>query len=108
MVSYMGFDTLQIPITIKSNDLITKKLYLKKSTFTLEEVNISAAKENKKVEIQTSIIKITPKEIGQIPSIGGNLIWHNTSRYSPVSYFPVTRVGNFNPWRPPDPEQSIA
>jgi len=35
MVSYMGFDTLQIPITIKSNDLITKKLYLKKSTYTL-------------------------------------------------------------------------
>jgi hypothetical protein len=26
MVSYMGFDTLQIPLTIKSNDLITKKL----------------------------------------------------------------------------------
>ncbi|MGA2822382.1 MAG: TonB-dependent receptor [Bacteroidales bacterium] len=71
MVSYMGFDTLQIPITIKNNDLLTKKLYLKKSTYTLEEINISAAKENKKVEIQTSIIKITPKEIGQIPTIGG-------------------------------------
>jgi len=71
MVSYMGFDTLQIPFTIKNNDLITKKLYLKKSTYTLEEISISAAKENKKVETQTSIIKITPKEIGQIPTIGG-------------------------------------
>ena len=71
MVSYMGFDTLQIPITIKNNDLITKKLYLKKSTYTLEEISISAAKENKKVETQTSIIKITPKEIWQIPTIGG-------------------------------------
>jgi len=71
MVSYMGFDTLQIPITIKSNDLITKKLYLKKSTFTLGEISISASRENKKVETQTSVIKITPKEIGQIPTIGG-------------------------------------
>jgi hypothetical protein len=71
MVSYMGFDTLQIPITIKANDLITKKLYLKKSTYTLDEFSISAAREDKKVETQTSIIKITPKEIGQIPSIGG-------------------------------------
>ena len=71
MVSSMGFDTLQIPVTVKKNDLITKKLFLKKSTYTLEEINISAAKENKKVEVQTSIIKITPKEIGQIPSIGG-------------------------------------
>ena len=71
MVSYMGFDTLQIPITIKKDDLITKKLYLKKSTFTLGEVSISAARENKRVETQTSIIKITPKDIGTIPSIGG-------------------------------------
>ncbi|MGA3014183.1 MAG: TonB-dependent receptor, partial [Bacteroidales bacterium] len=71
MVSNMGFDTLQIPITIKSNDLLTKKLFLKKSTYTLGEVSISAAKENKKVEIQTSVIKITPKEIGTIPAIGG-------------------------------------
>jgi hypothetical protein len=71
MVSYMGFDTLQIPITIKNNELITKKLFLKKSTFTLGEVSISAARENKQVETQTSVIKITPKEIGQIPTIGG-------------------------------------
>ncbi|MCX6245666.1 MAG: TonB-dependent receptor [Bacteroidetes bacterium] len=71
MVTCMGFDTLQIPVTIKSNDLITKKLNLKKSSVNLEEVNISAARENKKVETQTSIIKITPKDIGQIPTIGG-------------------------------------
>ena len=71
MVSYMGFDTLQIPMMIKSNDLITKKLYLKKSTYTLGEFSISAAREDKKVETQTSIIKITPKDIGQIPTIGG-------------------------------------
>jgi hypothetical protein len=71
MVSYMGFDTLQIPVTIKSNDLITKKLFLKKSSVNLEEVNISAAREDKKVETQTSVIKITPKDIGQIPTIGG-------------------------------------
>ena len=31
MVTYLGFDTLKIPLTIKANDLITKKLYLTKS-----------------------------------------------------------------------------
>jgi hypothetical protein len=71
MVTYMGFDSVQIPITVKANDLITKKLYLKKSAVTLDEFSISAAREDKKVETQTSIIKITPKEIGQIPTIGG-------------------------------------
>ena len=40
MVSYMGFDTLRFPVTIKANDLITKKLFMTKSTFYLGEVNI--------------------------------------------------------------------
>jgi len=71
LVTYLGFDTLKMPVTILPNDLITKKLFLTKSAFTLAEVNVSAARENKKVETQTSIIKITPKEIQQIPTIGG-------------------------------------
>ena len=71
VISYMGFDTLHLPIVIKANELISKKLFLKKSAFELGEVNVSAAREDKKVETQISIIKITPKEIQQIPSIGG-------------------------------------
>ncbi|MEI7726743.1 MAG: TonB-dependent receptor [Bacteroidota bacterium] len=71
MVTYVGFDTLKIPITIKNNDLQAKKLYLTKSTVQLEEINISAARQDKVRETQTSIIKITPKEIQSIPTIGG-------------------------------------
>jgi len=71
MVTYVGFDTLKIPITVKANDLLTKKLYLIKSTVQLDEINISAARQDKVRETQTSIIKITPKEIQSIPAIGG-------------------------------------
>ncbi len=71
MVTYVGFDTLMMPITIKANELISKKLYLNKSTFQLEEISISAARQDKVTETQTSIIKITPKEIQSIPTIGG-------------------------------------
>jgi hypothetical protein len=71
MVSYMGFDTLRMPLTIKANDLITKKIYLVKSTYNLEEISISATRQNRQVETQTSIIKIAPRDIQQIPSIGG-------------------------------------
>jgi hypothetical protein len=71
MVTYMGFDTLRIPITIKPNEFITKKLYLAKSAFELGEINISASRQDKKLETQTSIIKISPREIDQIPMIGG-------------------------------------
>jgi CarboxypepD_reg-like domain/TonB-dependent Receptor Plug Domain len=71
MVTYMGFDTLRIPVILKANDLISKKLYLTKSAFQLGEINVSAARQDKKVETQTSIIKISPREIDQIPMIGG-------------------------------------
>lgn len=71
MVSYVGFDTLKMPVTIKANELVSKKLYLQKSTVQLEEINISAARQDMTRETQTSIIKIAPKEIQQIPMIGG-------------------------------------
>lgn len=71
MVTYVGFDTLKIPVTVKANDLLSQKLYLKKSTVQLDEISISAARQDKVRETQTSIIKITPKEIQSIPTIGG-------------------------------------
>jgi len=71
MVTYVGFDTLKIPVTIKANELISKKLYVVKSTLQLDEISISAARQDKIRETQTSIIKITPKEIQSIPTIGG-------------------------------------
>jgi hypothetical protein len=71
MITYVGFDTLSMPVTVKANEIITKKLYLVKSTVQLDEINISAARQDKVRETQTSIIKITPKEIQSIPTIGG-------------------------------------
>ncbi|MEI6884608.1 MAG: carboxypeptidase-like regulatory domain-containing protein [Bacteroidota bacterium] len=71
MVTYIGFDTLKIPIKVQKNDLFTKKLYLSKSTFELMEVSVSAYKQDKTTQTQTSVIKISPKEITQIPTIGG-------------------------------------
>jgi hypothetical protein len=71
MVTYIGFDTVQIPLTIKAGDLITKKIYLKQRVMNLGEINISAAYQDKQRETQTSIIKVTPREIQKIPSMGG-------------------------------------
>lgn len=71
MVTYVGFDTLKMPITINANELISKKLYLVKSSVSLAEISVSATRQDKVRETQTSIIKITPKEIQSIPTIGG-------------------------------------
>ena len=71
MVTSVGFDTINIPVTIKSGDLLTKKFYLKKSVFEFQEVEVTAEREEKKTEVRISVNKITPKEIRQIPAIGG-------------------------------------
>ena len=67
----LGFDTLRQEVVVKSGDLITKKLYLKKSAIEIKEVEVSAENQAKKSEVQISVNKVTPKEIKQIPTIGG-------------------------------------
>ncbi len=71
MVSYMGYDTLREQVTVKNNQVITKKLFLNKGAYNLEEVQITAEQAEAKTDTRTSVIKITPKQISRIPSIGG-------------------------------------
>jgi hypothetical protein len=70
-VTYMGYDTVKIPVDLKSGDMIAQNIKLKKSNISLKEINISAEKEELKTETKTSVVKITAKQIQQIPSIGG-------------------------------------
>lgn len=70
-VSSIGYDSIQIPVSVKPGALITQKLYLKKSTVEIREVQVSAESEEKKTDVRISVNKITPKEIRQVPTIGG-------------------------------------
>lgn len=69
-ISYLGYDSLSIPVEVKANSLIDKKLLITKSSIMLKESVISANRQELKTEIRTSVVKITPKQIEQIPSIG--------------------------------------
>lgn len=71
MVSYLGYDTLRIPVSITGSEIITKQLYLEESAITLQTIDISAEYQEARTETKTSVVKITPKEISQLPSIGG-------------------------------------
>lgn len=71
MITSLGYDTIKQDIEVKSGDLISRKLYLKKAAIDIKEVEVSAENEAKKTETQVSINKITPKEIKQIPTVGG-------------------------------------
>lgn len=71
MVSTIGFDTLMVPVTILANQVVSKQLYVTKTTVNLKAVEVSAEREAQKTEVRTSVTKITPKEIRSVPSVGG-------------------------------------
>ena len=71
MVTSIEYDSLATPVTIVAGEILTKKLYLEKKTVNLMEVNISAEKQEAKTEVKASVIKVTPKELKQLPSVGG-------------------------------------
>ncbi len=71
IVTYLGFDTLKMPVYVQADDIITEQLYLTGGTVNLKTFNVSAERIEATTETRTSVVKITPKEINQIPSIGG-------------------------------------
>jgi len=71
MVTFVGYDTLAMPISLKPGEVINKKLYVEERAIMLAGASISAEKQESKTETKTSVVKITPKQIKQIPTIGG-------------------------------------
>ncbi len=71
IISGIGYDTLKLPVTLKNEDVMTKKFYIKESVIQLKAVDISGKREEDKTETKVSLQKITPKQIYQIPGMGG-------------------------------------
>lgn len=70
-VSYLGYDTLEKAITITGNQILTEKLYLVESSVDLGEFVVSADQQEALSEVKMSVVKITPKEIKSLPTVGG-------------------------------------
>lgn len=67
----VGYDTTRISIQIKAGQIVNQKILLKQSDIVLKTVEIGVKKIEAQTEVRTSTIKITPKQINKIPSIGG-------------------------------------
>ncbi len=71
MVTYMGYDSLKIDVNLKPGEVRSENLFLVKSSVMLDIVSVSAERQAARTETQTSIVKVTPLQIKQIPTIGG-------------------------------------
>lgn len=70
-VTTLGYDTLILAVSVRADDIIDKNLYLSRASYMLQTVDVTASKQEMRTQTLTSVIKITPKEIQQIPSMGG-------------------------------------
>lgn len=71
VVEALGYKKVSESINVKAGQIINKKLYTSPEATLLDAVDVSAEREELKNEVKMSVQKITPKEIDQLPSIGG-------------------------------------
>jgi hypothetical protein len=70
-VTSVGFDTLRILIQVNAGEIVYKKLALVKATYEISGATISAQRQNSYLDPTTSVVKITPKSMNRLPTIGG-------------------------------------
>ena len=71
MATYIGYDTSVVQITLKVGKVLTKNLEISESSVKLNEVRISAKREEMRTEVKAAVIKITKQDMEMIPTIGG-------------------------------------
>ena len=71
MVTYLGYDTVKVAVSVAAKALVAQNLFLEKSSVKLTEVQISADREEATTEVRTSVTKLTPKEMKQLPNVSG-------------------------------------
>ncbi len=71
-VRYVGYDEYSEQITLTKNKTLTKTIHLKPAAQMLKAVEITdSKKEERQMQTQVSVQKITSSQIQQMPSIGG-------------------------------------
>ncbi len=71
VATYLGYDSTAIDIEVREGSIIYKKLYLDESGINLQVVDVSGKKEESRKEVQVSKVRVTPKQIKALPTIGG-------------------------------------
>lgn len=70
-VTYLGYDTLSVDVDVPAGGIVSENLFLTKSSVRLDIVEISAERQEALTDVRTSVTKLTPKEMKQIPTVSG-------------------------------------
>lgn len=70
--TYLGYDTAAVQITVKPGGIVNQKLFINKSSIQLRAIEVSAEKQEQLTAVKVSVETVTPKQITQIVSVGGD------------------------------------
>ncbi len=70
VVSSVGFEPFSKQITVKANEILSERINLKELVSELDEVVISGERQQMRTQVKTSVVKVTPKEMSRIPTVG--------------------------------------
>lgn len=71
IITYVGYDSIVEDLRIESAKLYSKNFYMTKSAFVLGETVVSAERQEMKTQTRISMVKVSPTQIKQLPSVGG-------------------------------------
>ncbi|HNZ43247.1 MAG TPA: TonB-dependent receptor [Bacteroidales bacterium] len=71
MATFIGYDTVKMPVTLGKGENLNKKLYLQKLAIEMEVVNIQGEAVDKKTETNVSKDVVNIEKIERIPAVGG-------------------------------------
>ncbi len=71
VVTYIGYDTTEVNIILKRGQILNQNLEIGESSVTLNEITVSAEREEMRTEVKAAAIKISKQDLEMIPTIGG-------------------------------------
>lgn len=71
LVSNMEYANQEIEVTVRAGKITSQNFHLVVDDKVLQQVNVSAEKQETKTKVKISVIKATKKDIKAVPSVGG-------------------------------------
>ncbi len=71
VATYVGYDSTSVTITLREGGIAYKKLYMEAGGIELAMVDVSGKREESRKEVRISSVRVTPKQIKALPTIGG-------------------------------------
>lgn len=73
MVKYMGYETFTKTIGINAGTVYSQNIFLDPSAIQIDDIVISAERQEMSTEVHTAVVKVTPRQIQKLPSVGGEV-----------------------------------